>query len=127
MLGLQGGPVRSGGGRHDPRTSGCGRGGTVRPRLLLCEFRRAAGAARPRRSRRAAAMAALLRACRPDAGQPRDGRLLPRAGRLVVAGAGRAGAESRALIERWGLLHAGRTVLGVLATAIFLWATMAAR
>ena len=39
----------------------------------------------------------------------------------------RAGAESRALIERWGRLHAGRTVLGVLATAIFFWATMAAR
>ena len=37
-----------------------------------------------------------------------------------------ASAESRALIERWGRLHAGRTVLGVLATAIFFWeATMA--
>ena len=33
-----------------------------------------------------------------------------------------AGAESRTLIERWGRLHAGRTALGVLATAIFLWA-----
>jgi hypothetical protein len=36
-----------------------------------------------------------------------------------------AGAESRVLIERWGRLHAGRTVFGVLALAIFLWATMA--
>lgn len=34
----------------------------------------------------------------------------------------RAGAESRALIERWSRLHAGRTALGVLATALFLWA-----
>jgi hypothetical protein len=38
----------------------------------------------------------------------------------------RAGAESRALIERWGRLHAGRTALGVLATVIFFWAVIAA-
>ena len=38
----------------------------------------------------------------------------------------RASAESRALIERWGRLHAGRTALGVLATAIFFWAMIAA-
>ena len=38
----------------------------------------------------------------------------------------RASAESRALIERWGRLHAGRTALGVLATVIFFWAMIAA-
>ena len=47
--------------------------------------------------------------------------------RLKAMTAERAGAESRALIERWGRLHAGRTVLGVVATAIFFWATVAAR
>ena len=38
-----------------------------------------------------------------------------------------AGAESKVLIERWGRLYAGRTVLGVLATAIFFWAMTATR
>ena len=36
-----------------------------------------------------------------------------------------AGPQTRALIERWGLLHAGRTALGVLATATFFCAAMA--
>ena len=35
-----------------------------------------------------------------------------------------AGAHSRALIVKWGGLHAIRTVLGGIATAIFLWALM---
>lgn len=35
-----------------------------------------------------------------------------------------AGATSRALIEKWGTLHAGRTALGIVATALFLWASM---
>ena len=39
----------------------------------------------------------------------------------------RADAGSRALIERWGRLHAGRTALGVVAMAIFFWAVVAAR
>ena len=39
----------------------------------------------------------------------------------------RAGAGSRVLIERWGRLHAGRTALGVLATAIFFWTIVAVR
>ena len=37
-----------------------------------------------------------------------------------------AGAESRALIERWARLHAVRTTLGIAATAIFLWASLSA-
>jgi hypothetical protein len=36
-----------------------------------------------------------------------------------------AGAQTRALIERWGRLHAGRTAMGMLATATFFCAAMA--
>jgi hypothetical protein len=35
-----------------------------------------------------------------------------------------AGPESRALIVRWGSLHARRTMLGGLATVLFLWAAL---
>jgi Domain of unknown function (DUF1772) len=35
-----------------------------------------------------------------------------------------AGPDSRALIEKWAALHAGRTALGFAATLIFLWASM---
>ena len=35
-----------------------------------------------------------------------------------------AGPESRALIVRWGGLHARRTMLGFMATALFLWAAL---
>ncbi len=37
---------------------------------------------------------------------------------------GQAGAHARALIVKWGGLHAVRTVLGGISTAIFLWALM---
>ena len=35
-----------------------------------------------------------------------------------------AGPGSRALIEKWAALHAGRSALGFAATLIFLWASM---
>ena len=35
-----------------------------------------------------------------------------------------AGPDSRALIQKWATLHAGRTVLGFAATVIYLWASM---
>jgi hypothetical protein len=35
-----------------------------------------------------------------------------------------AGPDSRALIEKWAALHAGRTALGVTAMLSFLWASM---
>lgn len=35
-----------------------------------------------------------------------------------------AGPHTRALIERWAKLHAVRTVLGFVATALFLWASL---
>ena len=37
-----------------------------------------------------------------------------------------AGAESRALLERWGRLHFRRTMLGAGSTAFYLWAAIAA-
>ena len=35
-----------------------------------------------------------------------------------------ANAESRKLIEKWGMLHAGRTSLGILSALLFLWASL---
>jgi hypothetical protein len=35
-----------------------------------------------------------------------------------------AGPTSRALVEKWGRLHAIRSVFGVVATLLFLWASM---
>lgn len=37
-----------------------------------------------------------------------------------------AGPESRKLLERWGRLHFRRTMLGIIATALFLWAALSA-
>jgi hypothetical protein len=45
---------------------------------------------------------------------------------LFAGGAARGDSRSRALIEKWGRLHAGRTALGILATVLFLWASLRA-
>jgi Domain of unknown function (DUF1772) len=43
---------------------------------------------------------------------------------LLATAPERAGPPSRALIERWGGLHAVRTALGALASLAFLWACL---
>jgi hypothetical protein len=41
---------------------------------------------------------------------------------LMATESDRAGPQTRALVLKWGALHAVRTALGALATAAFLWA-----
>jgi hypothetical protein len=50
--------------------------------------------------------------------------IMPTNNRLMAMPVDQAGPESRALIERWGRLHALRTALGLLATVTFLWASL---
>jgi Domain of unknown function (DUF1772) len=50
--------------------------------------------------------------------------IIPTNNQLMAMPVEQAGAESRALIERWGRLHAVRTALGALATVTFLWASL---
>ena len=50
--------------------------------------------------------------------------IMPTNNRLMTLPLEQAGPESRALIERWGRLHAARTAFGFLATATFLWASL---
>jgi hypothetical protein len=40
---------------------------------------------------------------------------------LLASGRDLASADTRALLERWGKLHAVRSLLSVLATSIMLW------
>jgi hypothetical protein len=50
--------------------------------------------------------------------------IMPTNNRLMATDPSAAGPESRALIERWGSLHAVRTALGFAACLAFLWASL---
>jgi hypothetical protein len=50
--------------------------------------------------------------------------IMPTNNRLMAVDPDQAGATSRALIRRWGRLHAARTALGFTATVVFLWALL---
>jgi hypothetical protein len=50
--------------------------------------------------------------------------IMPTNRTLMATEPASAGPNSRALIEKWAALHAGRTSLGFAATLIFLWASM---
>jgi hypothetical protein len=50
--------------------------------------------------------------------------IMPTNQKLMATKLGGAGPETRALIRKWNRLHAVRTALGFMATAIFLWASM---
>ena len=49
--------------------------------------------------------------------------IMPTNSKLMATEAGAASPERRALVERWGSLHAVRTALGVAASLAFLWAS----
>lgn len=48
--------------------------------------------------------------------------IMPTNNALMATPLDAAGNRSRALLERWGRLHAVRTALGAAATAVFIWA-----
>ena len=48
--------------------------------------------------------------------------IMPTNNALMATELAEAGPESRALLVKWGTLHAVRTVLGIFATVVFLWA-----
>lgn len=50
--------------------------------------------------------------------------IMPTNNRLMATDPAVAGPESRAMIKRWGSLHAVRTVLGFAASLAFLWASL---
>jgi hypothetical protein len=50
--------------------------------------------------------------------------IMPTNNRLMATDPAAAGPESRAMIERWGSLHALRTALGFAASLSFLWASL---
>ena len=50
--------------------------------------------------------------------------IMPTNNKLMAMPLDQAGPESRTLMESWGRLHAVRTGLGILATVVFLWASL---
>ncbi len=50
--------------------------------------------------------------------------IMPTNRKLNAIAANNAGPQSRALIETWGSLHAGRALLGAVATVVFLWTAL---
>ncbi len=50
--------------------------------------------------------------------------IMPTNNRLMATDPSSAGLDTRALIETWGKLHAFRSVLGALATLMFVWAAL---
>jgi hypothetical protein len=48
--------------------------------------------------------------------------ILPVNKRLEATAPDAANADTRALVEAWGRLHAGRSALGAIATLVYLWA-----
>jgi hypothetical protein len=50
--------------------------------------------------------------------------IMPTNNQLMATDPSIAGPESRRLIERWAMLHAFRTALGLAATLLFLWASL---
>jgi Domain of unknown function (DUF1772) len=48
--------------------------------------------------------------------------IMPTNNALMATEVTAAGPQSRALVVRWGALHAVRTVLGIVATVVFFWA-----
>ena len=49
--------------------------------------------------------------------------IMPTNNKLMAISLEQAGPASRTLMQSWGRLHGVRTALGILATAVFLWAT----
>src|SRR5712671_512068 len=47
--------------------------------------------------------------------------IMPTNNALMATEVATAGPRSRALVVKWGTLHAVRTVLGIAATAVFFW------
>ena len=50
--------------------------------------------------------------------------IMPTNNTLMAIDPAAAGPESRAMIKRWGALHAVRTALGFTASLAFLWASL---